>query len=149
MRTPAFTPAWVRKNQERRQAECPAGVWPCNTLGNHDSSRLITHYGDGAHDREWNRVLAALMLTLRGTPFLYYGEEIGMEDLPLDDVRQFRDMLGVWFHDALVRVLGRTPAEALADAAAFTRDKCRTPMPRYKIPSAPVRIFFSRRRPRF
>jgi alpha-glucosidase len=53
--------------------------WPCYVLSNHDISRQISRYG-GRHPAEVAKVAAALLLTLRGTPFLYYGEEIGMPD---------------------------------------------------------------------
>ena len=58
----------------------PAAAWPCNTLGNHDSGRVFSHFADGRHDTEWAKLAVAVVLTLRGTPFLYYGEELGMHD---------------------------------------------------------------------
>jgi alpha-glucosidase len=128
MRTPRITPEWVRANQAQRLAALPPGAWPCNTLGNHDSPRVRSRYGDGENDEALARLAAALVLTLPGTPFLYNGEEIGMTDLLLDDLAQFRDMLGVWLYDIERETLGLPHSEALAHAAAFTRDKCRTPM---------------------
>lgn len=53
--------------------------WPNYVLNNHDSKRTATRYGIGGKD-ERLKVAAAMLLTLRGTPFLYYGEEIGMRD---------------------------------------------------------------------
>ena len=131
MRTDRLTPAWIRRNQRQRLSELnrvSPEAWPCNTLGNHDSSRIWTRYGDGNHNAEQARLSLALMLTLRGTPFLYNGEEIGMTDLCLDDVNQFRDMLGVWYYQAQVGELGITPRDALERAKWLTRDKNRTPM---------------------
>ena len=62
----------------------PAGGWPNWVLGNHDQSRIATRVG-----RERARLAMLLLLTLRGTPTIYYGEEIGMEDahIPADRVR--------------------------------------------------------------
>lgn len=57
----------------------PAGAWPSWVLGNHDTRRVASRIG-----MEQARVAAMLLFTLRGTPFLYYGDEIGMEDLQLD-----------------------------------------------------------------
>ena len=57
-------------------------AWPCYVLSNHDLSRHVSRYG-GRHPAEVARVAAALVLTQRGTPFLYYGEEIGLPDVPL------------------------------------------------------------------
>jgi len=56
----------------------PTGAWPNYVLGNHDQSRLATRIGVGQA-----RVAAMMLLTLRGTPTLYYGDEIGMTDVPI------------------------------------------------------------------
>lgn len=54
--------------------------WPTWTLGNHDQARILSRYAKRASEAGRGRVAAALLLTLRGTPFLYYGEEIGMRN---------------------------------------------------------------------
>ena len=58
------------------------GVWPNYVLGNHDVKRMATRHVRGEDDARI-KVLIALLLTLRGTPYLYYGEEIGMRDISL------------------------------------------------------------------
>ncbi len=136
MRTKRLTPAWVRANQKERLATLPPGAWPCNTLGNHDSPRMYSRYGDGQHDAALARLHLALVLTLRGTPFLYNGEEIGMTDLMLDDPSLFRDNLSVWAYHAAVNDYGMAPAQALPMAAEYGRDKCRTPMQWANAPNA-------------
>jgi alpha-glucosidase len=128
MQTERLTPAWVRANQAARLAALPPGGWPCNTLGNHDSSRVYSRFGDGEHDAARARLSAALVLTLAGTPFLYNGEEIGMTDLLLDDVGQFRDLLGLQLYQLAHAELGLPAELAVAHAARHGRDKCRTPM---------------------
>lgn len=131
MRTERLTPAWVRRNQRERLgalAKISPDAWPCNTLGNHDSPRVYHRFGDGIHDAELARLHLVLLLTLKGTLFLYNGEEIGMTDLMLTDIRQFRDVLGIWFYQAQVEEFGVAPEVALQRAARLTRDKCRTPM---------------------
>jgi alpha-glucosidase len=57
----------------------PEGGWPCYVLSNHDGSRHASRYGGRAPDAR-AKVAAAMLLTLRGTPFLYQGEELGMRD---------------------------------------------------------------------
>jgi alpha-glucosidase len=57
-----------------------AGHWPTYVISNHDIVRSYTRYGDGEHNDDIAKMMAALYLTLRGTPILYYGEEIGMEN---------------------------------------------------------------------
>lgn len=55
-------------------------AWPNYVLNNHDNPRTATRFGRGERD-ERLKVAAAMLLTLRGTPFIYYGEEIGMRDI--------------------------------------------------------------------
>ncbi|GIV95509.1 MAG: hypothetical protein KatS3mg057_0166 [Herpetosiphonaceae bacterium] len=136
MQMERLTPAWIRANQDLRLSALPSGAWPCNTLGNHDSPRCCSRYSDGRDDKAVACTALALMLTLRGTPFLYYGEEIGMCDLMLDDVEQFRDMLGTWLYRIETGALGTPHQEALRFAVMFGRDKCRTPMQWSAAPNA-------------
>lgn len=128
MQTDRLTPEWIRANQTERLAALPPAAWPCNTLGNHDVGRAWSHFADGRHDAELARLSLALMLTLRGTPFLYYGEEIGMTDLLLGDVDLFRDTLGIQFYRLGVEEFGMPPDLMLSLAARESRDRARTPM---------------------
>ncbi len=128
MKTDRLTPRHIRKNQEERLSKLPETAWPCNTLGNHDSPRACSRYGDGKHDEELARLALALVLTLRGTPFLYNGEEIGMTDLIVDDVDQLRDTLALRLYEAAVEVAGLPADEAFARIRHTTRDTCRSPM---------------------
>jgi alpha-glucosidase len=132
MRTDRLTPDHVRRNQKERLtqlAALPAARgWPCNTLGNHDSPRIYTRYGDRQHDAALARLHAALVLTLRGTPFLYNGEEIGMTDLIITDPTKLRDTMATWYYDRLVNELKVDPREAALRAGEMSRDKNRTPM---------------------
>jgi alpha-glucosidase len=57
-----------------------SGGWPVFVISNHDKVRSYNRYGDGQHNDQIAKVLAGLYLTLRGTPIMYYGEEIGMEN---------------------------------------------------------------------
>ena len=66
------------------EASLPAGAWPNWVIGNHDQPRIATRVG-----RTQARIAAMLLLTLRGTPTMYYGDEIGMTDvaIPADEVQ--------------------------------------------------------------
>jgi alpha-glucosidase len=59
-----------------------AGIWPTTVMSNHDLPRAASRYAKEADDSQ-ARIAMALLLTLRGTPFMYYGEEIGMRDIAL------------------------------------------------------------------
>ena len=131
MRTERITPSHIRRNQKERLTRLdvlPLKGWPCNTLGNHDCSRIHTRYGDKQHDAALARLHAALVLTLKGTPFLYNGEEIGMTDYMLTDISEVKDTMGSWYYHAIVTDMGVHPEEAMQRTAAMTRDKNRTPM---------------------
>ena len=69
---------------DRYLAVLPPGAWPNWVLGNHDTPRVASRLGPAQA-----RVAAMLLLTLPGTPILYYGDEIGMTDVPVapDQVR--------------------------------------------------------------
>src|SRR3712207_12665 len=66
----------------RYETALPPGGWPNWVLGNHDRSRLASRLGAAQA-----RVAAMLLLTLRGTPTIYQGEEIGMTDVPIPPER--------------------------------------------------------------
>ena len=91
---------------EAYEAALPEGGWPNWVLGNHDRSRVASRIGP-----DQARVAAMLLLTLRGTPTLYQGEEIGMTDVPIPPER----VQDLWERNVPGLGLGRDPA--------------RTPMP--------------------
>ncbi len=72
----------MKRLQERERAFSQDGLWPITVLGNHDVKRPATRFSRGEDDA-MAKIAMFLLLTLRGTPFLYYGDEIGMRDLTL------------------------------------------------------------------
>jgi len=88
----------------------PEPGWPCNVLSNHDLFRSIDRFPWRRHKDEKAKVAAALLLTIKGTPFIYYGEEIGMRNTKIR-YRDIRDPLGKRFWPIF-----------------SGRDKARTPM---------------------
>ena len=87
------------------EAALPQGGWPNWVLGNHDQHRIASRVGPAQA-----RVAAMLLLTLRGTPTLYYGDEIGMHDV------------------AIAPDQGRDPVEKNVPGHGLGRDPERTPM---------------------
>ena len=128
MRTPKITASHVRNNQKERLSILPKWAWPCNTFGNHDSSRSFSNYGDGKNNELQAKLYLMLLLTLKGTPFLYNGEEIGMSDYMIMDPKLFRDPLSTIFYEWAKSLLGMNEQEAINVGAVRGRDKCRTPM---------------------
>jgi alpha-glucosidase len=75
------------------------GEWPVYVIGNHDMPRSYVRYGDGKHNDQIAKLMAALYLTLRGTAVMYYGEELGMENNDpkrLEDVKDPAGKTGGW-----------------------------------------------------
>jgi len=72
----------VKTVQEWERLFNQHGIWPTYVLSNHDVPRTATRHTRNEDDVR-AKVIMALLLTLRGTPFLYYGEEIGMRDISL------------------------------------------------------------------
>lgn len=127
LRVQGLTPEYIRNSQKRWFTTVPDAAWQSNTLNNHDQSRAISNFGDGEHDADIAKVAAALVLTLEGSPYLYYGEEIGMENYAVQSFDEVRDMVSAVYRQ-IARSDGKTDADILADLATFSRDKCRTPM---------------------
>jgi alpha-glucosidase len=100
-----------RRSVERWERNLPASAWPAYTFSNHDIMRAISHYGRRGQENKRARLLAILLLTLRGTPFIYYGEEIGMKEAKLTRAA-LRDPVGLkWFPFYRGRDGARTPMQ--------------------------------------
>jgi alpha-glucosidase len=114
----------MREAAERWYALLPDGAWPVFTLSNHDQSRHAFRYRgrNGAEAAGRAKIAAALLLTLRGSPFLYYGEEIAMSCERVPRAR-LRDPLGIrtWPLGFLGRDPERSPMQWEGDeAGGFT-----------------------------
>jgi alpha-glucosidase len=71
-----------------------ASGWPVFVISNHDIVRSYDRYGDGQHNDAIAKLMAGLYLTLRGTPIMYYGEELGMKTTPPTRKEDVRDPIG-------------------------------------------------------
>jgi alpha-glucosidase len=101
----AWRPSLIRQVIDTYEGLLSAEQWPNWVLGNHDVSRVATRIGLAQA-----RVAAMLLLTLRGTPTLYYGDEIGMHDVPIPPA------------------LAQDPWEKNVPGRGLGRDPERTPM---------------------
>ena len=109
----------------------PEGGWPCNVLSNHDLFRSIDRIPWRTNREEKAKVVATLLLTLRGTPFIYYGEEIGMHNGYIRR-RNIRDPLGkIYWPLFSGRDKARTPMQWNPEAnGGFTTGKPWLPLNR-------------------
>jgi alpha-glucosidase len=109
----AFSADSFRSAVTSWEAALPKGAWPVYFLSNHDRMRHIGRYGSRDKDRTLGRaqVAAMLLLTVRGTPFLYYGEEIGMSNLAIKR-KDLKDPVGIRYWPIPVgRDAARTPMQ--------------------------------------
>jgi len=86
-----LSPAEFRKQIAEVNA---ASGWPTFVISNHDIVRSYDRYGDGVHNDQIAKLMGALYLTLRGTPIMYYGEEIGMKTTPPVRKEDVKDPIG-------------------------------------------------------
>jgi trehalose-6-phosphate hydrolase len=99
--------------------------YPTLFFGSHDMPRLMDRLAGGDPGRA--KALAALMLTAKGVPFIYYGEEIGMQNITAATIDEMVDIQGRT-HYYLALKAGKPPGEALAEGNQYNRDKSRSPM---------------------
>jgi len=103
--------------------------WLTVTLGNHDSRRMLSKFGDPANHRYASAtLLATWLLSLPATPFLFQGDELGLVDMTYDKIDDYSDIQTRNRYQTLL-ASGHTPTEALAAVQADSRDNSRTPMP--------------------
>ncbi len=99
-----------------------------NIIENHDEPRGVSRYiPDGDCCIESKKMLAALNFMLRGLPFIYQGQELGMENVPITSINEVDD---ISTHDEYRVALeaGISPDEALKVVSKYSRDNARTPM---------------------
>lgn len=99
-----------------------------NIIENHDQPRGVSYYiPQGDCCAESKKMLAALNFMLRGIPFIYQGQELGMENVPFSSIEEVDDISS---RDEYLVALdaGLSPEEALKAVARYSRDNARTPM---------------------
>jgi oligo-1,6-glucosidase len=103
--------------------------WGTVFLGNHDQSRMVSRYGNDTprYRNTSAKMLHTLLLTMRGTAYIYNGDEIGMANIRFTDIRDYRDLMTINYYNRLKRE-GGDLKEFLAAQAEVSRDNGRTPM---------------------
>jgi oligo-1,6-glucosidase len=105
-------------------------AWSTVFLGNHDHPRMLNKFGDASpeHREASAKLLATLLLTQKGTPFLYQGDEIGMTNYPFASIDEFEDVEIKGTYASTVAA-GVVPLETYLNMLKVTsRDNSRTPM---------------------
>ncbi|AZR72972.1 glucohydrolase [Anoxybacter fermentans] len=102
--------------------------WNSQYLNNHDQPRQVSRFGDDQNYRkESAKLLATMLLTLPGTPYIYQGEEIGMTNVKFSSIEEYNDIDTVnYYHEEVAK--GRDPEEVLKELMPKSRDNARTPV---------------------
>jgi alpha-glucosidase len=108
-----------------------AGGWPVFVISNHDIVRSYNRYGDGVHNDQIAKLMASLYLTLRGSPIMYYGEELGMQNNNPKRKEDVKDPEGITgWPGEIGRDGERTPMQwSTAKNAGFSNAKPWLPVP--------------------
>ncbi len=110
------------------QLEFNDGCWPALVFENHDNPRFLSRITKEESQRDRvSKLVITMMLTLKGTPYFYQGQEIGMIDTAFRDKEDLRDVEAINMYEMLIKS-GLTSEEALKKVAAGTRDHARIPM---------------------
>jgi oligo-1,6-glucosidase len=119
----------LKKALHRWQAALAETGWNSLYWNNHDQPRVVSRFGDDDDDY-WAasaKALATVLHGMRGTPFVYQGEELGMTNYPFRTPQDHKDLEAVNYYHSVVEVGGDEVA-ALAGLAKISRDNARTPM---------------------
>ena len=99
-----------------------------NIIENHDEPRGVSRYiPEGDCCKESKKMLAALNFMLRGLPFIYQGQELGMENIPFSSIDEVDDISSLDEYQVALDA-GLSPEDALKAVTRFSRDNARTPM---------------------
>ncbi len=118
----------LKKNLTDSQKSTAENGWYPIFFENHDQPRCVDHFFPDTEDKTGAaKVIGTLMFTLRGTPFLYQGQELGMRNVNWDDIRDYNDISTVNHYDFLIGE-GHSEEDAMDAVHHFSRDSARTPM---------------------
>jgi glycosidase len=104
------------------------GGWNCLYMGNHDQPRMVSRFGSEQHRRASATLLATLLTTLSGTPFIYQGDEIGMTNYPFDSLEEVRDVDTIGNVEQALARGNITEDEVVPLVRSRSRDNARTPV---------------------
>ncbi len=112
---------WQEKMEEHN-------AWNAVFWCNHDQPRVVSRFGsEGKYWKESAKMLATVIHGMRGTPYIYQGEEIGMTNAGFHDIAQYRDVESL-NHFRILQEKGLTEADAYRILQVHSRDNGRTPM---------------------
>ena len=125
--TPDIIPRLKKVLSASQQATAKNGWYPI-FFENHDQMRCVKHYFPATADRKRAaKAMAASLMTLRGTPFIYEGQELGLDNVAWGAIEDYNDISSHGQYE-LALAEGRTADEAMEIVHRYSRDNARTPM---------------------
>lgn len=117
----------VMQEFEKFQTGYTNHCWPTVFFENHDNPRIVSKVDKtGAYREDISKVCALIEMTLRGTPYIYQGQELSMGNGDFDCIEQINDAEGRGIYDDLIKK-GKSKEAAFKRAKTGTRDNARTP----------------------
>ncbi|MFV8828610.1 glycoside hydrolase family 13 protein [Alkalihalobacterium sp. APHAB7] len=118
----------LKTNLSKWQTELEHSGWNSLYFNNHDQPRSVSRFGD---DRQYHResatMLATLLHLMKGTPYIYQGEEFGMTNVSFSSIDDYRDIETLNFYEE-AKEQGQTEEQIMASIYAKSRDNARTPV---------------------
>ena len=125
-KNPPFSLSYFRQVQKAWAELSKQNCWATQYLSNHDSQRQVSQHGSEVYRVPSAKLLAALLHTMPGTPYLYQGEEIGMVNVQFDAIEDYNCCYTVGEYESML-YKGVDPETAIKTVGPYSRDNARTP----------------------
>ena len=116
----------MKRGFSQWQEKLSGRAWNCLYIENHDHPRIISRYGSEDYPVESGKMLAAMYILQRGTPFVYQGQEIGMTNICLPELSMYKDVASHNNYRVASKLFGRKKALELLKVSS--RENARTPV---------------------
>lgn len=113
-----------------RKREQAKDDWNCVYWGDHDTPRVLSRFGNTSKfESESAKMLGMILLTLKGTPLIYQGDELGMSNCAFNSIEEFRDEKVGEIYESVIKKIGIDEQAFLRVCNQISVDHARTPMP--------------------
>lgn len=119
----------IKEVFSRWQNDLADGCWNSLYLNNHDQARMVSRFGDDKTYRvESAKMLGTFLHTLKGTPYIYQGEELGMTNIKFNSIEEYKDIDTLNHYKEATENFDQSPAKVMEAIYTKGRDNARTPM---------------------
>lgn len=119
----------IKEVFSRWQNDLADGCWNSLYLNNHDQARMVSRFGDDKTYRvESAKMLGTFLHTLKGTPYIYQGEELGMTNIKFNSIEEYKDIDTLNHYKEATENFDQSPVKVMEAIYTKGRDNARTPM---------------------